>query len=145
MNFWDSSAVVALLVSQPGSEDAVDLFASDPLVLVWWGTTVECGSAISRLRREGLLSEADSTLVNAELERLAAGWSEVEPAGAVRAGARELVQRYPLKAVDALQLSAAKIALGEVSGAAGFVCLDRQLAAAARAEGLRVFPESALS
>ena len=48
-----------------------------------------------------------------------------------------------IKAADAFQLAAAEIVLGGGEEAAGaFVCLDRQLVAAARSEGLPVLPDA---
>lgn len=136
MNYWDSSAVVALLVEQPGSEAVAKVLADDTELLVWWGTRVECVAALSRLLRERVLSAEGASHARADLSSLAAAWVEVEPSEAVRDKAQTLAAKHPLRAADAFQLAAAAVSLsGE-----GFVCLDRQLVTAARAEGLRVLP-----
>ena len=51
MRFWDSSGLVLLLTDQPGSPQARELFRADPSMVVWWGSALECWSALARLRR----------------------------------------------------------------------------------------------
>ena len=138
MNFLDSSAVVALLISQPGGDAVAKLLESDPAVIVWWGTRVECVSAIHRLQREKVLDEDQTAHSLTALNDLWDHWMEVLPSSEVRVRALELVGRHPLKAADAFQLAAASVVLRHEDPAGAFVCFDRQLAAAARVEGLRV-------
>ncbi|MBM3853603.1 MAG: type II toxin-antitoxin system VapC family toxin [Verrucomicrobia bacterium] len=52
MTFWDSSAVVPLLVSEPATARRESQSRADPSIVVWWGTPVECASALQRLVRE---------------------------------------------------------------------------------------------
>lgn len=59
MKFWDSSAVVQLLVEQPGSAALRALLGVDPVVVAWWGTSVECVSGIARLEREGNMAASE--------------------------------------------------------------------------------------
>lgn len=56
VRFWDSSALVTLLLEQPRSAHARTLAAEDGEMMVWWGSAVECASAIARLHRDGQLS-----------------------------------------------------------------------------------------
>lgn len=53
MRFWDSSAVVPLLVAQPGSAEADGWLGDDGRVAVWTLTPTEIASAVRRLVREG--------------------------------------------------------------------------------------------
>ncbi len=147
MNFWDASAIVALLVHQTGSEEVVSLHESDGDMVVWWGTQLECTSAIARLQREKVLDLRQARLAREDLAKLGELWAEVEPTIAVRERAVALIDRYPMKAADALQLAAAMAAMrrssisrSTVNEPIAFVSLDRQLASAARAEGLTVVP-----
>ena len=57
MKFWDASAVVPLLMTEPSTPSVQALAATDPAMLVWWATEVECVSAIVRLEREGAIGE----------------------------------------------------------------------------------------
>jgi predicted nucleic acid-binding protein len=141
LNFWDTSAVVALLVDELGSVAVSGLRTRDPTLLVWWGTRVECASAIARLRREQALNAAEAERAQAELTALSSAWGEVEPIADVRDRAIGYTVRHALRAADALQLAAARVGLGAIGpDQSAFVCLDRRLAAAARTEGLNVFP-----
>lgn len=140
MNFWDSSAIVALLVQQPGSSAAGQALAEDDEMVVWWGTRLECAAALFRLIRGEAISVDDGKRALTGLSALASAWAEVDPSATVRERAQLLVAKHPLKAADALQLAAAILALSPGRQEDGFVCLDRQLSSAARAERLHVVP-----
>ena len=110
MKFWDASAIVPLLVAEPATKAVQALASKDPVMLVWWGSAVECASAIARLGRESALDEPD---VNEALERLKAladGWHEVDPSDSIRETAIRFLRVHPLRAADALQLAAAFVA-----------------------------------
>jgi uncharacterized protein with PIN domain len=51
VKFWDSSALVPLLVAEPATPAILALHAEDPEIVTWWATAVECTSAL--VRREG--------------------------------------------------------------------------------------------
>ena len=72
MRFWDSSAIVPLLVDEPAGALALDLLQEDPLVVAWWATPVECVSAIARAaEREGHLVPQAASRAMARLTMLA--------------------------------------------------------------------------
>lgn len=54
MRFWDTSAVVPLLLRQPATPSIESVFREDPVPALWWGCAVECASAFSREAREGV-------------------------------------------------------------------------------------------
>lgn len=139
MRFWDSSAIVPLLVRQPSTPVIVDLFNTDAEILVWWGTSVECISALARLERDGSLSNRDVSMAQARLRGLAEAWHEVQPHERVRSRAERLLRVHPLRAADALQLAAALEVAGE--SPIELVCLDRRLGEAASRENLTVIDE----
>lgn len=141
MRFWDSSAIVPLLVGQAASASVVRIARSDPGMTVWWSTVVECASALARIDRTGTMHHATRRAALARLEVLSARWHEVTPAQRVRDVARRLLVEHPLRAADALQLAAAVVGSGEVSARLPFVCLDERLRAAAAGEGFPVLPE----
>ena len=113
----------------------------DPEVVVWWATEVECESGIARGEREGLLTGAEGTLARERLEELRERWVEVEPAEPQRKAARRLLRTHPLRAGDALQLSAALVAAEADPVTLELVTLDDRLAEAARREGFQVVPQ----
>jgi predicted nucleic acid-binding protein len=138
MIFWDSSALAALLVDEVDSAPRRQQLQADPEVAVWWGTPVECESAIQRRFREGSLSIFQARLARERLADLSASWHEVSPVVAVRTLSRRLLRTHPLRAADALQLAAA-LALGEAGlNEFTFACSDVRLATAAETEGLHV-------
>jgi hypothetical protein len=138
VKFWDSSAIVPLLVDEPGREAALALLEADPVMVVWWGTPVELVSALSRRERDGGLSlEAVGTATN-RLRALEGAWHQVMPTDALRTRAQRLLRVHPLRGADSLQLAAALSVVGDDPGSVGFLSLDRRLADAARREGLQV-------
>ena len=46
MRFWDSSALVPLLVKQSMTRVATAAYRDDPVQGVWWDSDIECVSAI---------------------------------------------------------------------------------------------------
>jgi uncharacterized protein len=138
MRFWDSSALVHLLVPQAGTVAMEGLLETDSQVVVWWGTSVECISALSRLERELLLTAEHFGMAQQRLRALAELWSEVQPQVAIRTLAERLLRIHTLRAADALQLAAALVVAGDDRSSAEFVCLDRRLSDAALREGLKL-------
>lgn len=134
MKFWDSSAVVPVLLNQPRTAHCRQLLQDDPEIVVWWGTTSECGSAIARLHRDGHLEAAGERDARALLDALRASWYEVQPGDVVREHALRLIRLHPLRAADALQLAAALEWAGTPATGA-FVTFDERLQDAARREG----------
>lgn len=140
MRFWDSSAVLPLCLEEPNSGRLLDLAKEDSLMIAWWGTVVECASAVARLRREGFFDASQERAVDHLLEAVAAAWTEVQPSDEIRRWGIRLMRRHPLRAADALQLAAAHLwASGRPEGYA-FVCLDHRLRDAALKEGFTVLP-----
>ena len=137
MRFWDTSAIVPLLLDESHSDLARALFVDDSDVVMWWGTPVECAYAIARLRRQGVLGPAEQAAALGQLDRLRTDSYEVTPGDSVRAQALRVVRLHALRSGDALQLAAALEWAGmPVVGT--LVTFDRQLATCAELEGLRV-------
>ncbi|MFO0581922.1 MAG: type II toxin-antitoxin system VapC family toxin [Anaeromyxobacter sp.] len=138
MRFWDASAIVPLLVHEPERARVLALLEADPELLVWWGTPVECTSALARREREGALAAAAVTEASGRLRKLAEAWQEVLAVDPVRATAQRLLRVHPLRAADALQLAAAVVASEHEPASLPFVCLDERLSEAAAREGFPV-------
>lgn len=105
---------------------------------VWWGTEIECVSAVARLEREDALADKAMIAALERLDLLVEAWNEVQPVAAVRGTARRLLRVHQLRAADALQLAAAVVAAEGVPASLDLVTLDERLAAAARREGFVV-------
>ena len=139
MRFWDTSALVPLLLTQEASPAVESLVRQDPHMAAWWGTPLECASAAARLRREGEITPQEESRVLVLLGALQSAWLEVLPSEEVRAEARRLLRVHPLRAADALQLAAALTWSAEPVEAE-LVTFDERLALAARLEGFTVLP-----
>lgn len=139
MRFWDSSAIIALFVTQRGTDACMTLARTDPAMAVWWGTLVECEAALNRLARTGELPGAAMPGLRAALAQLQ--WREIAPRQEIRDIAALVLRRHSLKAGDAFRLAAA---LSWYAGSAlgqPYVTLDRRLARAASDEGFTVIPQ----
>lgn len=135
--FWDTSALVPLCVVQANSvaaESNAGLFAR----VVWWGTYVEVRSAIARLQRTGHMNRDGAKNAAAMLDRLRLDWGVIPPSDEVSDLACDLLERYPLRAADSLQLAAAMVWCRGKPAGRRFLCADRRLSEAARAAGFSV-------
>jgi len=141
VRFWDTSALVPLLLDQEATAEVSELLSQDPEVAAWWGTPVECVSAAARLRREERLSVDEEERVLELLGVLQRSWLEILPSEEVRDRAVRLLRVHRLKAADALQLAAARVWSGHTDRPE-LVTYDERLALAARLEGFRVLPGS---
>jgi predicted nucleic acid-binding protein len=138
VKFWDASAIVPLLVAEESTRRLQALAAKDAAMLVWWGSAVECISALARLERNSALNARAMTLALQRLRQLTAGWHEVDPSDEIRETAARFLRVHPLRAADALQLAAAFAAAERRPASLEIVTLDDRLANAARKEGFAV-------
>ncbi len=139
MRFWDSSAVVPLIVPEPETKSCRALIEQDPEMLVWTFTPTEVLSAIYRKLREGKMAEEISGILT-RLKTLEESWFEVIHLEATRRKAHRLLAVHPLRAADALQLAAALLAFEERPEGENFITFDKNLALAAQKEGFEVVP-----
>lgn len=138
MRFWDASAIVPLLVAEASTRRLQALAEKDSAMLVWWGSEIECVSALARLEREGALAAPAVTRALKRMRELSDSWHEVDPSDAVREAAGRFLRVHPLRAADALQLAAAFLAAERRPQSLELVTLDERLGTAARKEGFRV-------
>jgi predicted nucleic acid-binding protein len=139
VKYWDASGVVPLLVRQARTRDVELLLDRDSSMVTWWGTPVECLSALMRLVREERLTAEQGRIAERRLNALREGWDEVLPGEACRRTAERMLRVHALRAADALQLAAALIAADHDPTRLEIVCLDQRLGEAAAREG---FPTS---
>lgn len=138
MRFWDTSALIPLFVTEPSTGVVRRWFTADDHIVVWTLTRVELLSGIARRRRE---RPETATLLSAARRELLAAWDdwfEVTSLEVVRDHAERLVESYPLRAADALQIGAARVAAHDRPADLDFVTLDDRQAEAAEREGFRV-------
>lgn len=140
MRFWDSSAIVPLLVSEENTDYCLKAVADDPKMLIWCLSRIEVVSALCRRLRDGLM---DTDEFRSAKERLAVILSKVFEVAAVervRSRALRLLEVHPLRAADACQLAAALVSTRESPERLTILCFDRRLESAALKEGFVVNP-----
>jgi predicted nucleic acid-binding protein len=104
--FWDSSALIPLCVSQPQTAKARLLYERYGIV-AWWATLVEMMSGLTRLERMGQITHDRFLIGKAIAREIVRGWIPVGSNKRIAADACSLLELYPLRAADALQLAAA--------------------------------------
>jgi len=140
VRYWDSSALVPVVIAEPETQRMRSLLDEDPNIVTWAWTRVELASAVERRYREGELSRDQRRAALARFAELAEVWDEVTDVLVVRRRALAVLARHPLRAADAAQLGAALAVAPETGGPLGFVCLDERLHEAAEGEGLAPLP-----
>ena len=138
MRYWDSSALVPLIVREAETEQRERLQREDSRIVTWWGSWIECASALSRLHREGSLDSQGLALALGKLRRSAANWLQIRPSERLRQRALRLLRIHPLRVADACQLAAALSACRDDPTTLALVCSDQRLSDAALTEGFLV-------
>ncbi len=135
--FWDSSALIPLCVAEPTTVSTQRLAAQYEQT-VWWGSKVEVRSAIARRSRSGALDAVNRVIAIQRLESLARMWNEIVLEIDLRELAGDLLDQYPLRAADSLQLAAALVWCSRKPAGRVFLCSDLRLGAAAELAGFTV-------
>ena len=138
VRFWDTSGLVPALIDEPTTSVVRSTLESDPRLITWWGTELECVSAIARAERERRMVGREVSTALTKLAALRASWVEIDPNAILRETALRLIRVHPLRAADALQLAAATVASEHRPPSLQFVTLDDRLAEAASREGFPV-------
>ena len=135
--YLDTSALVKLCVAEQGSDLVAALWDGADLVATSRLADAEVRAVLAAGRRAGRLEPAQERAALAAWERLWPGLHVIELQDVVTRGAATLVGTHPLRAADALHLASALVLRSPDLLVAVW---DEHLAAAARAEGLRVLP-----
>lgn len=138
MRFWDSSALVPLVLEERASVACRRALRADPAMAVWALTRTEVVSAIRRRERAGDLDAAEVAAALGRIETRAARWTEVDALEQVRQRAERLLGVHALRAADALQLGAALALFDDRPRGSIFLTRDTDLAGAAGREGFSI-------
>jgi len=139
VRFWDTSALIPLILAEDRSAEILGILNQDPFVVTSAYTVVEVTSAIWRRRHAGEISIAAHQDADRLFADLSQAWTEVPVSQVVIDHAVSLISRHPLRAADGLQLATAYVAAG-ATPMLPFVTIDKRLIAAASAEGFAVLP-----
>ncbi|MGC4175532.1 type II toxin-antitoxin system VapC family toxin [Demequina sp.] len=135
--YFDTSALVKLLVLETGSPLAVALWERADAVVTSRIADVEVKSVLAAAERIGRIDAFPAAAARDRWKELWPGLAKVEVTEALTDRAADLADRRPLRAGDALHLASALLLKD-----AGVILAawDRRLTAAGRAEGLTVLP-----
>ena len=140
MKFWDSSALVPLLVREKETRYCLKTLSNDQEMLVWCLSKIEVISALCRRLRDKAFGEEEFQKAKGHLNDLIERAYEVQAIEKVRARALRLLEVHPLRAADACQLAAVLVATQEDPHRLAMVCFDQNLKNAALKEGFLVNP-----
>ena len=137
--YLDTSAFLKLYVEEDGTDRVARVMEDDEEghAVILDLTPLEARSAIRRREREGDIAGADAYRVLRQIEGDASSLYLVQPStSAVIEEAARLIDRHPLRAYDALQLSGCLVVGHGMPEPVTFVCADSRLCDAAASEGL---------
>lgn len=139
--FVDTSALAKRYIAEVGSAWMRSL--AHPIaghtIVISRLTTVEFVSALARRQRENSITTADFVMLRgAFIKHTERHYRVINLHKAVLAEARDLVVRYPLRALDAVQLACALTAARGLSVYPIFLSADPRLLTAVTTEGFTV-------
>lgn len=140
--FLETSALVKLYVIEPGTDRILRLASGseENRLAILALSPVEVRSAIRRRERAGDIDPRSVSLILDRLRQHTETRFLTQPmTQAILDGSLEIIDRYALRAYDAIQLAGCLALKGAPSvGSPVFVCADKQLLDAARSELLAV-------
>jgi predicted nucleic acid-binding protein len=139
--FLDTSALVKLYVQEPGTDRLLPLFRDRPdnRFAVLAILVVEFCSAIRRRQRAGdINASAATSILDSVQSHMETRFIRQMINEAVIDTAQEMIDRYALRACDAVQLAGCLVLSAIAREPYTFVCSDHLLLEAARSEQLRV-------
>jgi len=144
--FLDTSALVKLYVQEPGTDRLLPLVTDQPgnRFAVLAISAVEIRSAIRRRQRAGDIDADVAAAILASVQsHTEARFIRQAVNDTVVDNALEMIDRYPLRAYDAIQLAGCLALCAITAEAFTFVCSDHRLLEAARSERLNTFDPAA--
>ncbi|AFM11236.1 type II toxin-antitoxin system VapC family toxin [Turneriella parva] len=138
MIFWDSSAIVPLLVNEPKTKEAQTTLKKDRNLTVWCLTYLEATSALNRRLRTEEIHFGHFRAGEERLKKLTQAWDQILFSDRLVLLSARLLRTHPLRTADSLQLAAALIAGGNDPSQVNFFSYDDRLNEAAEREGLRL-------
>ena len=137
--YIDTSAMVKRYVRESGRAAVQKLVAHHSLVSSVI-LPVELYSAFVRRTREGTLATVALPRLFSRVGADRLHWTLVGTTAEVVNEAQSLVERHPLRALDALHVAAARVFQRQLNLPLLFVSADQRQLAAAKREGLSVLP-----
>lgn len=147
--YLETSALVKLYVQEPGTDRLLQLASnvSDNRLAILAISPVEARSAIRRRELAGDIDPKTATLILDRLQQhVETRFIRQALNDTVLDGALEMIDRYALRAYDAIQLAGClALSASTTVEPPAFVCSDQQLLEAARSELLAVLDPCAIA
>jgi predicted nucleic acid-binding protein len=138
--YLDTSALVKLYVSEPGSPAVRRLAARSAALATSALAYAEARSAFARLRRSGLTSDRQHARRLARFDRDWEDYVRVELSAEVLRDSGTQTERFALRGFDSIHLASALWLRGHVSSPLVFAAYDERLRAGAEQAGLALYP-----
>ena len=123
MKFWDSSAIVPLVVNEEETDYCLKTLSHDQEMLIWCLSRLEVMSALCRQVRDKTFSDTEFQKAKTRMNDLIERAYEVKAIEKVKQRALRLLEVHPLRAADACQLASALVATQEDPNRLPMVCL----------------------
>jgi predicted nucleic acid-binding protein len=136
--YLDTSALVKFYVEEPGSRVVRALLERAQVVSTSRVAYVEMRAGLARKLRQGELREEEYKRILSDFEKDWKDYFVIEVSEGVANLGGELVEKHPLRALDALHLASALFLRERVRSDVFFSSFDERLNEAAQAEGLAV-------
>ena len=134
MNYFDTSALIKLFVSERGSEVVERLVTTSRAVCTASIAYAEVHAGLSRRWRAGHLSAREYRATRDRFDGQWRRYLRMDLRAEVLERARDLVQRHPLRGLDAIHLASALTLGASLGEAMRFVAADARLIEAAESE-----------
>ncbi len=138
--YAESSAVLAWLLGEPESAEVREAMAAAEMVLSSDLTLIECDRVLIRAVALEAITEAAAADRRAVLNGAAAHWHVLHLDSEIVDRARRPFPGEPLRALDAIHLSAALVARSAVPGLR-LLSLDRRIRSSGKALGFDLLPD----
>ena len=141
MKFWDSSAIVPLIVDEAQTDYCLGVLSQDQEMMVWCLSVVEVLSALCRRFREGAMRDQNFRNAKVRLNTIMERTYQVRSVDKVKARALRLLEVHSLRAADACQVASALVATQEDPTRVSVISFDQRIKQAATREGFDVDPK----
>ena len=136
MFYWDTSALVKQFIEEVGTDEAIALRADTPPHATATIAYTETFSALRRRVREAVLGESQCHEVVRRFLQEWPAYVRVNLDESILGRSRALLERYPLRALDAIHLASAIELQDHLDEPSVLISADIQLLRAATAEHL---------
>ena len=133
--FFDSSAIIKRYIKEIGSEIVDTLIEQAKIMIIGPLTVIECLSGIRRVLEEGKITDENYMKYQKEIDYDLRDITEVPYNEQLKIITKDMIDKYQLKTLDAIQLAACLLQKDVVDN---FVCCDKKLNNAAEKEGIIV-------